>query len=158
MSCGSCHRRFAVPEPGVRVRESRDIAPEELLALLDACDAAPCARDPGRIELAIENSPYIAHARAGDALVAYLSAFSDSACAVFVAQFVVHPAWRRRGLGTHLLRKLEAQYPGVPVQVEADHTAQPFFEKLGYCTRPLLCVMTKPAMTANPVDAAGAMQ
>lgn len=155
MSCDGCQRRFAVPVPGLRVRESRDIAPEELLALLDACNATPCSRDPERLELAIENSPYVVHARGSDGeLVAYLSAFSDSACAVFVAQFVVHPDWRLRGLGTHLMHKLEAHYPGVPVQVEADSAALPFFEKLGYATRPQLCAMTKP----NTVHAAGALQ
>jgi len=151
MSCDGCHRKFGVLPQGLRVRESRDIAPDELLVLMQACGDAACACiDAERMEQAIENSPYVAQARdAGGNLVGYLSAFSDSARAVFIADFMVHPLWRRLGIGRRLMQQLEAHYAGVPVQLEADSAALPFFEKLGYHTRPLVQPMVKTAAPAR---------
>jgi GNAT superfamily N-acetyltransferase len=144
MRCGSCPHKLAPLPAGLRVRESRDIAPDELLVLMDACGSEPAFLDSERAEQAIENSSYIVHARnANGSLIAYLSAFSDSARAVYLADLMVHPGWRRRGLGQRLMQHLEAHYAGVPVVLDADLAAQPFFEKLGYRARPAMASMVK---------------
>lgn len=176
MSCGSCPHKLAPLPAGLRVRESRDIAPDELLVLMDACGNEPALLDSERVEQTIENSSYIVHARnANGSLIAYLSAFSDSARAVYLADLMVHPGWRRRGLGRRLMQHLEAHFDGVPIVLDADAPAQPFFEKLGYHARPAMTAMLKapgaafsyaagpvaasagdPVMAAAPASAASA--
>lgn len=143
--CTGCSSAGSQVPGGLCIRESRDIAGSELIALRIACGGRHAlAGDDVKAERSIEACPFVAHVRSGEGLlVGYLSALSDDVTAAFVASLAVHPAWRRCGIGATLMHRLEARYPGLAIHVYATPHEGAFFASLGYRGRANLAALVR---------------
>jgi len=85
------------------------------------------------IQKSLAAYPFIAHARTDTGqLVGLVSAFSDGAFSTMLGELVVHPDWRRHGIGRRLLQAVETSFMGVPVYVKPLGEAASFFASCGY--------------------------
>ena len=76
---------------------------DELVALYDSVGWTVYTADPGSLATAVENSTFIATARADGHLVGLLRALSDDVSIVYVQDVLVHPEHQRRGVARRLL-------------------------------------------------------
>ena len=105
-------RRILLPCPQterrLRVSKSRRVDPVQLKALFRAIGwTEDLARySPQRIKKFLRQSHVVLTAWNEKTLVGFASAVSDGVLCALVENLVVHPAYRRRGLGTRLLREM----------------------------------------------------
>ena len=76
---------------------------DELVALYDSVGWSAYTDDPGSLATAVENSTFLATARADGLLVGLVRAMSDDVSIVYVQDVLVHPAHQRGGVGRRLL-------------------------------------------------------
>ncbi|RYZ89806.1 MAG: N-acetyltransferase [Proteobacteria bacterium] len=90
-------------------------------------------------------NPLIVTARSSDGLlVGYTSAFSDGAFTTMLGELIVRPGSQRLGIGRSLIRRVEDEFPGVPVYVKALGDARRFFGACDYQCSPVeMTVMFK---------------
>lgn len=95
-------------EAKLRVWKSRGVDPVQLKALFRAAGwTEDLARySPQRIRKFLHQSHVVLTAWNEKTLVGFASAVSDGVLCALVENLVVHPAYRRRGLGTRLLREV----------------------------------------------------
>lgn len=126
--------------PAVRLRATKRIAPAEVKTLFRAAgwteDIASYA--PSQIRKLLRNSHLVLTAWNHDReLVGFASAVSDGVVCGLVQNLVVHPRYRRRGLGTRLLRQLAAAMnrQGIPCLYALgtrSRRARAFFRRVGF--------------------------
>lgn len=69
----------------------------------------------------------------GRKVVGFINALSDGILAAYIPLLEVLPAYRRRGIGTELVRRmLQALGPLYMVDVLCDPDVVPFYERLGF--------------------------
>jgi len=78
----------------------------QLLALYDDAGWTAYTEDPERLERAIANSTHVVSAWDGDRLVGLARAISDGEHVVYAQDLLVLRAYRRRGLGSDLMRRV----------------------------------------------------
>ena len=84
----------------VQVHCDKRISPAEFASLMASVGwGAEGDYDPELVRQSIEHYPFVAHARTeDDALVDYVSAFSDGVFSTFIGELVVHPEFQRQGV------------------------------------------------------------
>ena len=127
----------------VRVEETKRVAPAQVRALFRAVgwqeDLAHYS--PRQVQTLLRHSHrvLVAWCPTGK-LVGFASAVSDGVLCAMVQNLVVHPGYRKRGLGTRLLRELVRSFkrdriPCLYVLGRRGRKAQQFFARAGF--RPL---------------------
>jgi GNAT superfamily N-acetyltransferase len=67
-----------------------------------------------------------------DDVVGFLRGLTDGAVTLYVADLLVAPAWRGRGVATALLEVCHALYPTARFDLLSTDMAHAFYERLGY--------------------------
>ncbi len=91
------------------------------------------AEKPELLLKAMENSHTVVTAWDGDRLVGLGNAISDGCLVVYYPHLAVHPEYQGRGIGTEIVRRMQARYEGFHQQaVLADGRAADFYRKVGF--------------------------
>jgi ribosomal protein S18 acetylase RimI-like enzyme len=80
----------------------------------------------------LRGSRYVAAAWDGARLVGFVRAISDGITNAYVCTMVVHEDYRRRGIGTELVRRLVGERDGVRWVLHSADDAVQFYERLGF--------------------------
>ncbi len=108
---------------------------DELLELYSAVGWTAYTKRPGGLAAAILGSSFVVTARAdGGALVGLARAVSDERTICYLQDVLVHPAWRRRGIGRRLFAAVESRYVGIRQFVlltDDDPAQRMFYSSLG---------------------------
>ena len=86
--------------------EGHDIDLEQLAALFVTAGWEHRARDRTRLGALVANSRFVVSAWDGERLVAFARAISDGVSNAYVSTVAVLPAWRGRGIGREIVRRL----------------------------------------------------
>jgi ribosomal protein S18 acetylase RimI-like enzyme len=81
------------------------------------------------------HSQHVAFARDGGRLVGMARLLSDGVCNAYLLDVWTASLYRRRGIGSAMIRYLLQQVPGQHVGLQTDD-AQPFYESLGFKSQP----------------------
>lgn len=121
-------------DPQVRILTGKDITADEIASLLAAVGwGARSDYSAATISRSLAAYPFVAFARdSEDALVGYLTAFSDGAFSTFVGELVIHPRVQRQGVGRRLLQAVETYSNGVPIYLTPFADQEEIFISLGY--------------------------
>ncbi len=118
----------------IKIKTGKDIIATELIALRNSVNW-PCYSSCADIERSVEAYPFTAQARnSAGKLIGYLSAFSHDVFTTMIGELLVHPDYQRRGIGTTLLKRVELQYPGIPLQAHSPSGCLSFFTRQGYAS------------------------
>lgn len=91
--------------------------------------------EPETLRAALRGSSCVAVAHDGPALVGLARVISDGASIAYLQDVLVHPDYRRRGIGAAVVRAALAPYDTVRQKVlltDDEPTQQAFYEHLGY--------------------------
>lgn len=108
---------------------------EQVLHLYDACGWVNYTQNPETLMQALENSLCVIAAWDGDRLVGLVRAVGDACTILYIQDILVLPAYRRRGIGSHLIRMLLDRYHHVRQKVLLTDDAtdvRAFYESLGF--------------------------
>jgi ribosomal protein S18 acetylase RimI-like enzyme len=100
-----------------------------------AADRFDNGRSADALRRSFESSQHVAFARDGDRVVGMARMLSDGVCNAYVVDVWTHSAYRRRGIGSMLMRMLADAVPGQHIGLQTDD-AQSFYESLGYKPQP----------------------
>ena|GEM_PF-888897 len=141
-------RRSRTPRAAVVVTIARPEA-SELNALFVALGWGQHALKTLRSSIAAYTARICARTRTG-LLVGYASVFSDRCLTTMFGEFVVHPAFQRRGVGTAMMHAVEQAFPSAPIYVKALGASRGFYAALGFRTAstPVTCMFRRPRGTA----------
>ena len=117
---------------GIQYRDTREVALESVLALYRANEWSS-AQTPELLHKALSGSHSLLTAWDGTRLVGLGNAISDGYLVVYYPHLLVLPEYQGRGLGTELMRRLMARYPGFHQHMlVADGRALDFYQKCGF--------------------------
>jgi GNAT superfamily N-acetyltransferase len=117
---------------GIRISETRDIKPEEIIALYKA-NGWSAADKPTELHKALLNSHSLITAWDGDKLVGVGNAISDGYLVVYYPHLLVHPEYQGKGIGKMIIAKMKEKYGNFHMQMlVADGRAIDFYEKAGF--------------------------
>ena len=89
--------------------------------------------NPTLLPEALAHSHAVVSAWEQDALVGVGNAISDHHLVVYYPYIVVHPDYQRQGIGSEIVRRLQARYSAFRQQVLlSNETAVGFYERLGF--------------------------
>jgi ribosomal protein S18 acetylase RimI-like enzyme len=91
-------------------------------------------RTPAQLERSFRASASVVIARVGSEVVGTVRALSDGVCNAYVVDLWTHSAWRRRGIGRHMLERLVAPLDGQHVYLFTDDR-EDFYAACGYVRR-----------------------
>ena len=100
-----------------------------------AADAFDNGRSADALRRSFESSQHVAFARDDDRVVGMARMLSDGVCNAYVVDVWTHSAYRRKGIGSTLMRMLAEQVPGQHIGLQTD-AAQDFYRSLGYAPQP----------------------
>jgi ribosomal protein S18 acetylase RimI-like enzyme len=100
-----------------------------------AADDFDNGRSPEALRRSFEQSQHVAFARDGDRVVGMARLLSDGVCNAYLVDVWTASAYRRRGIGSAMIRRLLDEVPGHHVGLQTDH-AQQFYESLGFRAQP----------------------
>lgn len=103
---------------------------EQLTADLQA-DDFDNGRTPDELRRSFENSAVVVFARDGGRIIGKARALSDGVCNAYVVDVWTHSDYRRRGIASRMMRRLEKQLDGQHVYLFTDD-AEAFYRSLGY--------------------------
>jgi ribosomal protein S18 acetylase RimI-like enzyme len=113
-------------------RDDRDLPLDQLVALYRA-NAWSSAEKGDALCEAMLGSHSVITAWAEDRLVGLGNALSDGHLVVYYPHLLVHPDFRRRGIGAEILRQLRGRYEALHMHIlVSDGRAVEFFEKCGF--------------------------
>ena len=106
------------------------IKPEQLAGFFDGWSNSPTPQTHLRI---LRGSSYVLLAIAPDGeVVGFVTAISDEVLSAYVSLLEVRPTFRRRGIGTQLVRRLLRRLDGLySINLHCDPELQAFYESLG---------------------------
>lgn len=135
-------RRRPAPRPALsrlRISASKRIDPEKVKALFRASGwKEDLARyRPAQIQKLLRHSHLVLSAWNQEELVGFASAVSDGVLCGLVENLIVHPAYRKRGLGTRLLRELAGKMKKQRISClyvlgNRGQRSQRFFRRVGF--------------------------
>lgn len=80
----------------------------------------------------LRGSDFVVLARAGEPVVGYITAISDGVLAAYIPHLEVLPAYRGRGIGSELVRRMLDTLSHIyMIDLICDPNVQPFYERLG---------------------------
>ncbi len=116
----------------IRISETRDIKPEEIIALYKANEWS-AADKPAELHKALLNSHSLVTAWDGDRLVGLGNAISDGYLVVYYSHLLVHPEYQGKGIGKMIVAEMQQKYGEFHMQMlVADGKATDFYEKVGF--------------------------
>lgn len=68
----------------------------------------------------------------GTAVIGFLRAITDGAVSLYLAELLVAPAWRRRGVATLLLEVCHRLYPTTRIDLLATASSQAYYQANGF--------------------------
>jgi GNAT superfamily N-acetyltransferase len=92
-------------------------------------------KDLDRLMKALENSLFIITAWESDRLIGLIRAVGDSNTILYIQDILVLSSYRRKGIGTSLLKQLINEFPGVRQKVlltDDKPENRDFYESLGF--------------------------
>jgi ribosomal protein S18 acetylase RimI-like enzyme len=92
-------------------------------------------RTAGALRRSFEQSKHVAIARDGDRVVGMARLLSDGVCNAYLVDVWTASAYRRRGVGSAMIRRLLDEVPGQHVGLQTDD-AQSLYESLGFRPQP----------------------
>ena len=101
-----------------------------------AADDFDNGRSPHALRASFEHSQHVAIARDGERVVGMARLLSDGVCNAYLLDVWTMSAYRRRGIGTAMVRQLMSGVPGQHVGLQTDD-AEEFYASLGYRHQPL---------------------
>ena len=124
----------------VRIEETKRVAPGQVRALFRAAgwDEDLARYSPRQVQALLRQSHRVLAAWCPTGtLVGFASAVSDGVLCAMVQNLLVHPDYRKRGVGTRLLRQLIRAYrrqgiPCVYVLGRRGRRARQFFARAGF--------------------------
>ena len=97
---------------------------DEVLLLYESVGWIAYTSAPEKLARAFSHSMLTLAARDGDKLIGLLRAVGDGETIVFVQDLLVSPSYRRKGVGSALIRELLSRYAHVrQIQLVADNDA-----------------------------------
>ncbi len=99
-----------------------------------AADDFDNGRTPAQLERSFRNSAVAVYACDGDRVIGKARALSDGVCNAYVVDLWTQSAYRRRGVGRHMLEALCARLPGQHVCLWTDD-APAFYAASGFAAR-----------------------
>ncbi len=137
-------RRSRTDRAAVAVVVARPEA-AELNALYVALGWGEHALETLRSSIAAYSATICARTSAG-LLVGYASVFSDRCLTTMFGEFVVHPAFQRRGIGRSMMLAVEQAFPSAPIYVQALGASRAFYAALGFraSRTPVHCLFRRP--------------
>jgi ribosomal protein S18 acetylase RimI-like enzyme len=100
-----------------------------------AADDFDNGRTPDALRRSFEQSQHVVLARDTGRVVGMARLLSDGVCNAYLVDVWTASAYRRRGVGSAMLRHLLEKVPGQHVGLQTDN-AQPFYESLGFGHEP----------------------
>ena len=100
-----------------------------------AADEFDNGRTAAALRRSFENSQHVAFARDGDRVVGMARLLSDGVCNAYLIDVWTQSSYRRQGIATEMIRRLEQAVPGQHVGLQTDD-AQRFYAGLGYRPQP----------------------
>ena len=119
----------------MEIRDCAALPSEEALPLYESAGWTNYTGAPEMLEAALRGSLRVLGAYDGALLTGLIRTVGDGSSILFVQDILVLPAYRRRGIGSALMRALLASFPGVyQVRLCADDTeeAARFYRSLGF--------------------------
>jgi ribosomal protein S18 acetylase RimI-like enzyme len=117
-----------------------------------AADDFDNGRSPQALRASFERSQHVAIARDGDRVVGMARLLSDGVCNAYLLDVWTMSAYRRRGVGTAMVRLLMSRVPGQHVGLQTDD-AEAFYESLGYGHQPVFMSAVVGEWLANEANA-----
>ena len=117
------------------IQEYRAFDPAEVLPLYESAGWINYTRNPEMLRRAFAGSLCVLCAREEGALIGLIRAVGDGESALLVQDLLVRPEFRRRGVGTALMRALLARYPDTYQTVlftDRTETTLAFYRSLGF--------------------------
>jgi len=116
----------------ITFRMDKTLPRDQVLALYASMKWSS-ADKPDLLLEALANSHTVVTAWDGERLVGLGNAISDGFLVVYYPHLLVHPDYQGRGIGTRIVRHMQARYMGLHQQaVMADGSAVDFYKKLGF--------------------------
>ena len=116
----------------IQYSEARDLPLKSVVALYRANEWS-AAEKPELLHKALLASHSLVTAWDNDTLVGLGNAISDGYLVVYYPHLLVLPEYQRRGIGTEIMRRLVARYPGFHQHmIVADGRALDFYRKCGF--------------------------
>ena len=100
-----------------------------------AADDFDNGRTAGALRRSFEQSQHVAFARDGERVVGMARLLSDGVCNAYLVDVWTVSEYRRRGVGSAMIRDLVERVPGQHVGLQTDD-AQPFYASLGFRPQP----------------------
>lgn len=89
-------------------------------------------RSPTLLPEAIAHSHTVISAWDGPRLIGVSTALSDGHITVYFPHFVIDPEYQRQGIGSELVRRMQARYPRFQQVLMSNAGAVGFYERLGF--------------------------
>src|SRR5690348_5837699 len=100
-----------------------------------AADDFDNGRSPGALQASFERAQHVAIARDGDRVVGMARLLSDGVCNAYLLDVWTMTAYRRRGIGSAMVKLLTECVPGQHVGLQTDD-AQAFYASLSFRPQP----------------------
>ena len=119
----------------MEIREYKHYDEREIIGLYSAVGWKAYTDDPESLRKGYENSLLVLGAYEGEQLVGISRVVGDGETIVFVQDILVFPEYRRKGIGTALLKEIMSKYGHVR-QIELVTDSKPetiaFYESAGF--------------------------
>lgn len=119
----------------IRFCSEKELDAEQLLALYQDAGWTAYTDEPERLRRAVANSTHVVTAWDGDSLVGLARVISDGEHIVYAQDLLVRREYRRRGLGSALLRRVLEPFAHVRQTVlltDNNPEMQAFYRSLGF--------------------------
>jgi ribosomal protein S18 acetylase RimI-like enzyme len=101
-----------------------------------AADAFDNGRSAAALRRSFEQSQHAVFARDGDRVVGMARLLSDGVCNAYLVDVWTASEYRRRGIGSAMIRDLVERVPGQHVGLQTDDDAREFYASLGFRPQP----------------------
>lgn len=108
---------------------------EALLSLYENAGWTAYTRDPAALEMAMRKSLYVLQAKYAGQLVGLIRVVGDGLSIVYIQDILVHTDFKRKGIGTELIRRTLSEFASVRQKVlltEDQAESRGFYESLGF--------------------------
>jgi len=100
--------------------------------------------DIQRMKEALSNTTFVVSARDSiGKLIGLARVFSDGVIHTTIADIVIHPDYRQRGIGKKIMEKIKERYGKTGIFIEAFQRNKKFFENCGYKQKDNMVVLSR---------------